>query len=344
MPPPNKADAAVDAAKVTGRRKAAAFMLSLDSEVAALLMQKLGERDVALLSEEMTRVGELTAKEAEDYQHEFNKLSGGERINAEPMLLEILERALGKEKARELLDKIRRQSREVEPFRSLLTLDSRQISTLLRGEHPQVVALILAHLDHVIASEVLRDMEEGMRYEVVRRIAATEDLSAELIRQVDEMMEVRAFSLGKRTHGGAVENRFKTVAQMLNVSEPSLSKNIIERLVKDAPTLANEIQALMFVFEDLTKIADKDIQKILGEVDKADLVLSLRAAPPEVKDKLLNNLSARARENMKDEMEMMGAKPLHEIEEAQKRILQKVRDMGEKGDIQISRGNTEKMV
>ena len=140
------------------------------------------------------------------------------------------------------------------------------------------------------------------------------------------------------------ESRFKTVAQMLNVSEPSLTKAIIDRLNRESPEIANQIQALMFVFEDLLKINDKDMQKVLAEIDKADLALALKAAPQELSDKLLGNLSARARDNIKDEIEGLGPRPLSDVEEAQKRILQQVRQMADKGDIRIERGGGETMV
>jgi flagellar motor switch protein FliG len=164
------------------------------------------------------------------------------------------------------------------------------------------------------------------------------------VRQVDEMLEVRAYSLGTRQSDSTSESRYKTVAQMLNISEPSVSKAIIDRLNRESPEIANEILALMFVFEDLTKISDKDMQKVLAEIDKADLALALKAAPPELSEKLLANLSVRARDNIKEEIEMLGPRPLSDVEEAQKRILQQVRSMEEKGDIRIQRGNGEVMV
>ncbi len=327
-----------------GRRRAAAFMLSLDSETAAMVLQRFNEREVGMLSEEMTRLGDISGAQMEKILKDFNKMVGGDRVSVEPMIQAILERALGKERAKELLDKIRKQSRESEPFRSLLAFEAKQVATLLRGEHPQVLALVISHLEAGVASELLKDMAEDLRYEVVKRIASTQELPAELVRQVDEIMEVRAYSLSRSATGDSGQNRFKTVAQMLNISDPSLAKSILDRLNRESPQLANEIQALMFVFEDLVKIADKDMQKVLGEIDKGDLVLSLRTAPPEVAQKILGNLSNRARDNMKEEMELMGPKPLAEIEEAQKRVLQAVRAMEERGDIQISRGGTDKMV
>ena len=333
-----------DAKRVSGPRRAAQFMLALDPTTAAALMQRLSEREVGMLSEEMTRVGEMSSEDAEELLKLFASASGADTIDVEPMLQDILERALGKEKAKELLDKIRRQAREVEPFRSLQALNAKQVTQILRGEHPQVTAIVLGHLQPPVASEVMKDMEENLRYDVIKRIASTEEVPAELIRQIDEMMEVRAFAMSRRGLEPPKDARFKTVAQMLNISEPSLSKAVLDRLSKESPALANEIQGLMFVFEDLAKIDGKGIQKILGEVDKGDLTVALRGAPPDIAAKLMDNLSARAREAMKEEIENMGPKPLSEVEAAQKRILQVVRGREERGEIQLNRGAGEAMV
>jgi len=334
----------IDLKTLKGVRKAAAFLLSLDATTAAQIMAGFNEREVTMLSEEMTRMGEITGAEMEKLLKEFNSASGGDRLSVEPILQEILERALGKEKAKDLLEKIRRQARETEPFRSLLPLDAKQVTTILRGEHPQIISLVISHLDPAIAAEVMRSMDENLRYDVVRRIAATDELPSELVRQVDEMMEVRAFSLSKRGMEPPANARFKSVAQILNISDPSLAKTILEKLSKDAPQLANEIQSLMFVFDDLIRVDKKGVQKVLAEVDKADLALALRTASKEVNAALLDNMSARARDNLKEEMETMGARPLSEIEAAQKRILQLVRQLEEKGEIRVNRGAGEQLV
>ena len=334
-----------DAARpVGGRRKAAAFLLSIDSERASKVMQRMSERDVALISDEMTRITDITGKEVEDTLTEYSVTVGGDRIAVAPMVQAILERALGRERAKEMLEKIRKQTRDAEPFRSLQSLDARQISSLLRGEHPQVLAIVISYLQPAIASELLKGLSDEVRFDVVKRVAATEEMPAELVSQVDEMLEVRAYALGDQQTESAGQARFKTVAQMLNISEPGVTKAIIDRLNRESPAIANEIQALMFVFDDLAKISDKDMQKVLAEVDKADLALALKAAAPELAEKLLKNLSARARDNIKDEIDMLGPKPLSEVEEAQKRILQQVRAMEERGDVTINRGGGEVMV
>ena len=177
---------------------------------------------------------------------------------------------------------------------------------MLKGEHPQVVALVVTHLAPEVAIDVLKSMEEEPRYEVIRRIATTDEMPVDLIRQVDNMLEVRAFEMARQSTDSASERRYKTIAQMLNFAEPSVAKSVMDKMIKDLPDAAAEVQNLMFVFEDLTKVDDKTMQKILGEVDKADLTLSLKTAAPEVKDKILGNLSQRAREAILDELEFMG--------------------------------------
>lgn len=329
---------------MSGVRRAAAFLLSLDSDSAAAVMRSLSEREVAILSEEMTRIGELTSTQMDEVLGEYLNRSGGGVIEVEPLLEELLIKALGRDKAMQVLQRIKTQTRENEPFKSLRHLSSKQIEAMLKGEHPQVQALVISHLEAQVSIDILKGMDEDARYEVVRRIATTEELPIDLVRQVDDMLEVRAFDMAKQSTDSAAERRYKTIAQMLNFAEPSVSKTVMDRLTKDLPNAANEIQALMFVFEDLTRIDDRQIQKILGEVDKADLTLALKTAPPEVSDKLLKNLSSRARDNIMEEMSMLGPKPLSEVEEAQKRILEQVRAMEERGDVQINRGGGEVMV
>jgi flagellar motor switch protein FliG len=309
-----------------------------------MVMQCMDARDVGMLSEEMQRMGHITGSDMEKTLKDFSQASGGDRVAVAPMLLAILERALGKEKAKEMIEKIRRQTRDAEPFRSLINLDAKQIGSLLRGEHPQVLAIVISYLDAATGSELLKSFSEELRFDVIKRIAATEEMPAELVRQVDEMLEVRAYSLGSRKSDSGSVDRYKTVAQMLNISEPSVSKSILDRLNRETPDIANAIQSLMFVFDDLAKIGDKDMQKILAEIDKADLALALKAAPPELSEKILGNLSARARDNIKEEIETLGPRPLSDVEEAQKRILTLVRQKEEKGEIRIQRGAGEVMV
>ncbi|TVR44043.1 MAG: flagellar motor switch protein FliG [Planctomycetota bacterium] len=331
-------------AGMPGPRRAAALLLTLDPETAASVMRNLSDGEVASISEEMSRMGTISGDEMERVIEAYRKQVGTGTMQVEPMLEQLLEKALGREKARVLISRIRSASRDSEPFKSLRNLNHRQVSSMLKGEHPQVVALVVTHLPPEVAIDVLKSMDEEPRYEVIRRIATTDELPIDLVRQVDNMLEVRAYEMARQSTDSAAERRYKTIAQMLNFAEPSVAKSVMDKMTKDLPSAAAEIQALMFVFEDLVRIDDRTMQKILGEVDKADLTLSLKTAAPEVKDKLLGNLSQRAREAILDELEFMGPRSLSDVEEAQKRILDQVREMEERGDIVISRGGGEVMV
>ena len=328
----------------SGLRRAAAFLLALDSETAALVMQQMSEREIAELSDEMSRLGELTGPELEATLRDWTGAASVDRLDTPHAVEKLFEKAFGKERGRDLLDRSRSKKGPEQPFAGLRTLDAKQVQLLIREEHPQVQALVIAYLDPGIAAQLIKDMDEGGRYDVIKRMASTEDLPIEAMRQVETALEKRALEIGRAKSPDESKARFKTVAQVLTAGEPEITKAIIERLAQEAPADANEVQALMFVFDDIMKIPDKDMQKVLAEVDKADLVLALKAAPQEIADKIMNNLSARARENMKDEIEMLGPRPLSEVEDAQKRMLTQIRAMEERGDIKVVRGSGEVMV
>ncbi len=331
-------------AEVNGLRRAAAFLLALDSETAALVMQQMSEREIADLSDEMARLGELTGPELESTLTDWTGAANSDTIDTSHAVQQLFEKAFGKDRGRDMLDRSRSKKGSDQPFSALRTLDAKQVQLLIREEHPQVQAVVIGYLEPFVAALILKDMDEGMRYDVIKRMASTEDLPIESMRQVETSLEKRALAIGRAKSPEESKARFKTVAQVLTAGEPEITKAIIERLSQDSPADANEVQALMFVFEDILKIPDKDMQKVLAEVDKGDLVLALKAAPQEIGDKILKNLSARARENMKEEIEMLGPRPLSEVEDAQKRMLTQIRAMEERGDVKVVRGSGEVMV
>jgi len=328
----------------TGLRRASAFLLALDSETAALVMQQMSERDIAELSDQMSRLGELTGTELDATLKDYAGAASSDRIDAGQAVQALFEKAFGKERGRDLLDRSRSAKGPEQPFAALRGIDAKQVQLLIREEHPQVQALVVSYLEPSVAAQLIKGMDEDQRYDVIKRMAATGDLPIEAMRQVEASLERRALEMGRGKSPDESKARFKTVAQVLTAGEPEITKAIIERLAQEAPDEANEVQALMFVFEDILRIPDKDMQKVLAEVDKADLVLALKAAPQEIADKIMNNLSVRARENMKDEIEMLGPRPLSEVEDAQKRMLTQIRAMEERGDVKVVRGSGDVMV
>jgi flagellar motor switch protein FliG len=327
-----------------GRRRAAAFLLAVDGDTAALILQQLSEREIAEMSEEMARLGELPGAELETVLRAYHVAASADRLDASAAVRQLFEKSFGRERGREMIDRVGRSGGSEKPFSGLAHLDAGQIMRLIGEEHPQVQALVLANLDPAVSAKVLKELGDEPRFDVVRRMAATAELPADAVRQVEQALDRRALELGRAKSPDEAKARFKTVAQLLTAGEPEITKTLIERLTQESPADASEIQSLMFVIEDILRIGDKDMQKVLSEVDKADLVLSLKAAPKEITEKILNNLSARARENIKEEIEMLGPRPLTEVEEAQKRFLQAIRAMEEKGDIKVNRGGGEVMV
>lgn len=322
-----------------GDRKAAAFLLALDSDTAASILRNLTQAEVTRLTEQMARIQELHASEMDSVLIEFQ--GSLDQVAIEPLLEDLLVKALGPDRAKEMLDRIRRRHRESEPFRALRKLSSSQLQVILRGEHPQVLALVVSYLKPEAAYEMLHSYEEDLRYDVIRRIAMTEEMPYDMVRQVDALLEARAVEMSSHAAQESERNRFKTIAQVLNLAEVGVTKGILDKMAKELPQAAEEVQSLMFVFEDLAGLADRDLQKVMSDVDKADLALAMKTATEEVKAKLLANLSARARQNLLDEIEMMGPKPLSEVEEAQKNIVEKVREMGDKGEINLHQTGEE---
>lgn len=335
-------EAGGESEQIRGIRKAATFLLSLKADLAAEVMKNMDEDDVSAISEEMAAMQDVSRDDIDRVFKEYSE--AGSIIQIEPLLHQILEKTLGPERARELIERIRRRSREREPFQVLRHLEPNALRQILKGEHPQVLALVISHLESEPGLEILREMSEDLRYDVVKRMAITNEMPYDMVRQVDDILSERAVEASELGARSAGRNRYKNIAEMLNLAEPTISKSILDRLGKDSPEVAAEIQSMMFVFEDLTKIADRDMQKVLGSIEKDLLPLALKTASAELNEKLLGNLSKRARQTLEDEMEMLGPKPLSDVEEAQKAIVETVRKMADDGEITIQRGNAEELV
>ena len=181
----------------SGLRRAAAFLLALDSETAALVMQQMNEREIAELSDEMTRLGELTGSELESTLQDWTGAANSDSVDTSLAVQMLFEKAFGKERGRDLVDRSRSKKGPEQPFSALRSLDAKQVQLLIREEHPQVQAVVIGYLEPAVAAHLLKDMEEGMRYDVVKRMASTEDLPIESMRQVEASLEKRALAIGR---------------------------------------------------------------------------------------------------------------------------------------------------
>jgi flagellar motor switch protein FliG len=242
---------------------------------------------------------------------------------------------LGEERAKQLLGQIVEVG-GANTLESLELVDTRTLANFLINEHPQTIALIMAHLTTDRKVDVLRRLPEGLQAEVVLRIANLDFVSPELIAQLDDVLKTELSTLGSidtNQLGG-----IGPIADMLNQMDKNTEKNVMSRVEEKDPELAEEIRKLMFVFEDLIYVDDRGIQALLKEVDNTQLVMALKTAPEEIKNKLFGNMSNRAVKLLKEDLEALGPTKLSDVEKSQTEIVQKCKELEAQGKAIISRG------
>ena len=324
--------------------EAAVLLMSLPEDDAANLMAKLEPKQVEMVSIELAKLKTVSADEQQKVIVRFAE-SNPSAVGAEggglTMAQSLVEKALGKN-ANETLDNIR-DSIEALPFSFLRQIDSQNILTYINDEHPQTIALILSHLPSNFGAQILAGLSSDRQLAVVRRVATMGQTSPEIIREVEEGLEKRMSSVMSQSfqHAGGVES----VAEMLNVTDRSTERTLLENLAQDDPELVEEIRRLMFVFEDIMKFTDKDVQSLLKHVENSQWAMALKGASGELKEKILGNMSQRASDMLSEEMEYLGAVKLSAVEEQQQQIVDVVRRLEDTGEIEInSSGEEEEMV
>lgn len=301
-------------------------------------MSKLSEEEIEQLTLDLSSLGTVEPEMREAIVEEFHQMYVANRYvtaGGIEYARHVLETALGPERALEILTRLQSSLQEV-PFEFLKRADPSQICTFIQDEHPQTIALILAHLAPGVASVVLSALPQEIRADVVLRIASMDRTPPEIVREVERVLERKmasVFSQGFTFAGGV-----KEVAEILNSIDRGTEKSIMAELEERDPELADEIARLMFTFDDLIHVDDSGIQKALREIEQRDLALALKTANEDLSEKILHNMSERAREMIKEEMEYMGPVRLRTVEEAQQKIVSVIRRLEESGDVVISRG------
>lgn len=254
----------------------------------------------------------------------------------------VLEKAFGPSVAKELIEKIR-NSMKISGFVTLQKADSNQLVNFLIKEHPQTIALILSYLTPEQTADVLAEFPEELRVDVAYRIATLGKVSPNLLKDIEEVVEQLAESViseDMSKTGGA-----SALAEILNKANKMTERSILSKLEEMDPELASEVKSQMFVFEDLVLLDDRGIQRVLKNVDKKDLALALKAADEEIKEKIFKNMSERAAQLLREDLEVMGPVRLKEVEEAQRRIIEVVKQLEEEGEIIIAgRGDEDAIV
>ena len=325
---------AVGPPRISGARKAAVLMAALGSERAANLIQLLGEEEIESLSREMARLHSVGAETTQSIFIELTAGAGqipGAVAGGLEFAHEVIERALGAERAADILGRLSNESR---PFEFLRRIPPEQIVTLVRGESPQTIALVLASLHANLAAGVLSRLPEDEQPDVALRIARMGDASTQVIQQVEAAIHAK---MGEDTQeeykaaGGA-----QALADILNHADRSLEKNVLDNLANSDTELAEEVRGMLFVFEDIVKLEERAIQQVLREVDQKDLVLALRGVEEHVMESVLTNMSERGAAMLKEEMEIQPPQRKRDVEAAQSRVVAVVRRLEEAGTIVIA--------
>ncbi len=324
-----------------GLQDAAVLLMSLGEAEAAEVFKHLSPKEVQKLGEAIARTKGITRDRVDGVIEKFTQVAASQSLlvaDSGDYVRNVLKRALGDDKATLLIDRIL-QGGDVSGIESLKWMDALSVAELLRSEHPQIVAAIMVHLDVDHAAEILKLFNERQRNEVMLRVATMEGIQPTALKDLNEVLfhvlqgtdKVRKSSLGG----------VKAAAEMINLMGANLEGTVIESIRGHDPDLAQRIMDKMFVFDDLIKLDNKAIQTVLKEVSSDVLIAALKGAQPELKDKILSNMSSRAAQALREDLESRGPMRLSEVEAQQKDILKTVRRLADEGQIVVGGGGAE---
>ncbi len=330
--------------ELPGIKQAALVIVAMGSEAASIVMKSFSDSEIEKLTVQIAQLKDISAEQINDTIDEYYQaMQASDYIVAGGLdyAREVLEAAYGHKKAEEILQKVEATT-EVSAFYLLQTVDDRQLLNFLQNEHPQTTALILANLKAPQAAAILSELPESQQAEIAYRLATMEKTSPELIREIELALRDQIGSVfgGEMSTTGGPE----AVAEILNSTSRSAEKNILTSLKERDPKMAEEVTNLMFMFEDIYKLSDATIQRIVREVESKTLAMALKATTPELKEKVLRNMSERAAEMLKDELQFLGPVRVKEVENSQKMIIDVVRELEDSGEISLKTTDEEEII
>ncbi|REE94414.1 flagellar motor switch protein FliG [Paenibacillus taihuensis] len=328
----------------SGRQKAAILLISLGPEVSAQIFKHLREEEIEQLTLEIANVRKVDNMDKENIMNEFHQICVAQEYISQGGITyarEILEKALGESKAMEVIGRLT-ATLQVRPFDFARKAEASQILNFIQNENSQTIALVLSYLQAEQSSQILSSLPQEKQAEVARRIALMDSTSPEVISQVERILEQKLSATVTQdyTMAGGIES----IVQILNGVDRGTERTILDALEIQDPELAEEIKKRMFVFEDIVNIDNRSIQRIIRDIENADLQLALKVASEEVREAIFRNMSKRMAETFKEEMEYMGPVRLRDVEEAQTRIVATIRRLEESGEIIIARGGGDDII
>ncbi|MEM7182587.1 MAG: flagellar motor switch protein FliG [Spirochaetota bacterium] len=331
-------------ATLTGRQKAAVFLIAVGSEVSTEVFKHLREDEIEQITFEIARLDKITPEDKEKVLVEFNELMMAQGFITNggiDFARSLLEKALGNQKAIDIINRLT-SSLQVRPFDFVRRTDPAQLLNFIQGEHPQTIALILSYLDPNKAATILSSLPHTIQADVAKRVATMDRVSPDVLREVERVLERKLSTLASEdyTTAGGIDS----VVEILNNVDRGTEKTIIEALEEEDPELAEEIKKRMFVFEDIVLLDDRAIQKVMREVDNQELAKALKSVDSEVQEKIFKNMSKRAGQLLREDMDFMGPVRLKDVEDAQQKIVNIIRKLEEAGEIVVARSGEDELI
>lgn len=331
--------------EVDGIKKAAILMISLGPETSAEIMKMLPDSYIQKISYEIANIDYVKPEERESIIDEFMDMTQAREYILDGGIdyaKDLLNKALGPQRAKEVIDMLNQIQLREKPFDIARKADTAQLTTLLLSEHPQTVALILSYIQPEKAANVLAEFPEEEQVEIAERIGTMSGTTPAIIERIEKVIESKFSSFienDTETVGGV-----NTLVEILNVVGRSTEKTIVGKLEETQPDLADEIKASLFTFEDIITLSNSDVQKVLRDVEHDDLVMALKGVSDSLREFIFGNVSSRAAESLKEDIDFLGPARLSAVEEAQQKIVSVIRRLDDQGEIYIRRGEQDAIV
>lgn len=327
---------------LSGYQKSAILLIALGEDLSSQVMEHLDDEEVGEISKEIVLMRDIEQEVVDQVLDEFHQMTMAKGYLSKGGLeyaKALLNKSLGPEKARKIIDRLTRAMEQSSGFAFLQKVDPSQLSKFIQNEHPQTIALIMAHLDPTQAAESLSALPEELQPEVAIRMANLDEISPEVVKKISTVLEEKldAFTSYNVEIGGV-----RAVAEVFNRMDRATSKVTLEKLEKLAPELAAQIRDMMFVFDDIRMLGDQGVQEILKRADKKVLTVALKGTDGDLQNKFFNCMSKRAVDTLKEEMEFLGPVKVRDVEKAQQEVVEIVRGLEEEGLIQI--GEQEEVI
>jgi flagellar motor switch protein FliG len=334
----------LDANRLTGPQKAAVFLLMMGEKYTADIFEKLEEEEVSKLASNMSEIQYVGPDVMTKVMKEF--IEGVQTnqvvVKGDAFLKTLMDLGMNEEKAAAVFREIERGKKDV-PFNYLDTMDTKDITNIIKGEHPQTIALILVHMKPERAAEILGELPKELQTALALRIAEINRVPQEVVKEVDDALRreltVRGDSRAAKKLGGV-----GVLADILNEVNRETEENVLSSIEEERSEIAEEIRQLMFVFEDLLKVDDRGMREILKQVETSQLAVALKTASEEMREKIFSNLSTRAGEMLAEDMEVMGPVKLSEVETAQQNMIRVARELEADGKIVLAKGKEDVLV